>query len=1003
MKYLRYMLLLLLPAVVLLPAPYVKAVTASDDLLHGSSLYIAESAQLSTGVYWSTTLNDRVTENYIEYIPNSTVTPIVAYGNYIYGGHSLANLQSVMAGRGNRVIAAINGDYFNMSTVVPLNTVIEDFVLKSSEGGDWSASVGFFEDGRAIIGRLGLAMYLTTKGESYTISRFNKELLAGGQNMQLFSADYASTTRSQMPSYSAVLRVNSGYTGINQVMTAYVESRQALDGPVDIPDGCLLLAIAQDSPNDIAKGILTDLQPGQQVSIDFKGNAAWENARYAVGGGERLLINGQVVAPQFSAGSTATYMPRTAFGLRADGSFIMYSVDGRQQGYSAGASLTEVALRLLELGCVDAINLDGGGSTTLATVYPGLEGLKTVNRPSDGSLRTCANYIMLVNRGYQGGAARNLHLYPFDVLVLAGASLEFSPAATNEDYLPAALPFARINYNLSNEAIGRLDENGRFTAGPNVASGYVYAESGGISGRARITVVDRVDSILMTYKSSGRQVGGELTLHSGGSSELSMQATYNHMNIVADAGSFIWKLTGDIGDIDQNGVLKLHQDISEGSGVLTASLGDKSVSVPVRISNRSELKEDFESFIDIEGQGWSFASNVDKAFVRFGARSASLDYYFETDEDKSLSIPLPIALTDSPSHLNFWLYGDASGNQMAISALQEGEVIALPAANLDFEGWKYISLPLPAGITALNGFELLRAGGDTGKIYIDHIMSAHGLYIDNEPPQISLTVEDGVLTGEVYDAVDKELKAAYIRLNYDGMTLDFTYDPAGQKLTAALPESDGRAHRLTVTARDRSGNIGSASFDIEAGEEQQQPFIDMSGHWAENYTTYLYQQGIVNGIQSERGFAYAPDINMNRAQFAVIMCNWLKVDTGQYTHIELPFDDEDSIGDWAYDCVQAMYALGITKGSAANGKLNYNPASPISRAEAMTMIGRTQERGYAETELTFTDSAAVPQWAAPYVRTLVAQQVVGGIGDNKLAPNAYVTRAQVAKMLYSLI
>jgi len=696
-------------------------------------------------------------------------------------------------------------------------------------------------------------------------------------------------------------------------------------------------------------------------------------------------------------------MPRTAFGLRPDGSFILYSVDGRQQGYSAGASLTEVAQRLLELGCIDAVNLDGGGSTTLSAVYPGLEGLKTINKPSDGVLRNCANYILLINRGYQGGAARQLHLYPFDALVLAGASVEFSLAATNEDYLPAALPDTAVGYNLSNKALGQVDENGRFTAGSGVASGYVHAESGGINGSARITIVDRVDSVAMTYKSSGRPVGSEITLYSGGSAELSMQATYNMMNIVADAGSFKWSLAGDIGVIDKNGVLTLHKDVSEGSGVLTASLGDKSVSIPVRISNRGELKEDFETFVAIEGQGWSLAPNADKALVRFGAQSGRLEYDFTVEDDESLSIPLSISLADNPSHVNFWLYGDASGNQLAISALQEGEAVALPAINLDFTGWQYISLPLPPGITALNGFMLLYKGEDTGTLYIDHIMSAHGLYIDNEPPQISLSVEDGLLTGMVTDAVDKELKAAYIRLSYDGAILDFSYDTAAQKITAVLPESNGQAHRLTVTARDRSGNIGRASLDIEAAEEQQQPFIDMGGHWAETYTTYLYQQGIVNGIQSERGFTYAPDINMNRAQFAVIMCNWLKVDTEQYAHIELPFDDEGSIGEWAYAYIQAMYAMGVTKGSALNDKLYYNPASPISRAEAMTMIGRTQERGYAEAELTFTDNAAVPQWAAPYVRTLVAQQVVGGIGNNMLAPNAYVTRAQVAKMLYSLI
>lgn len=997
----RDKLLLLMVAAFLL-FPLQGADAAPGSLLHSSNLNISREAQISSGVYWSSALNDRVTENYIEYIPNSTVVPIIAYGDYIYGGNSLARLDSIMAGRGNRVVAAINADYFNMSTVVPLSTVIEDGVLKGNEGSSW-ASVGFYEDGRAMIGRLGLVMQMDTDSQSYVIGKLNKELTAGGQSIQLFTADYATTTRSNVASYAAILRISNGYVGVNRTVTAYVESASAVNGPVEIPPGCLVLALAQDSENEIAKAAVAGMRPGQQVSISFRGNAAWEDVRYAVGAGEKLLTNGEVVAPEFSVGMTTPLSPRTALGVRADGSFILYSVDGRQAGYSAGATLADVALRLKELGCVEAVNFDGGGSTTLSAVYPGQEGLKTVNSPSGGTLRTCANYILLVNRGYDGGSARQLHLYPFDSLVLAGASLDFSLAATNESYLPAALPYAGVNYQVSDQNIGYVDENGRFTAGSSPGSGYVQAEAGGVSGSARITVVDRVDSVNMTYKASGQTVGSEVTLYGGGSLELSMQATYNHMNIIADAGSFNWNLTGDIGTIDQNGLLTAHRHISEGSGTLTASLGSMSISVPVRISSKGELLEDFESFSGYDGWGWSLAQHTDKAYVRFGNAAGRLDYFFDPAAGNTLNIPLSMQLADGPSYVSFWVYGDESNNQLLLTLLRDGELVELPAVTLDFNGWQNVSLPLPQGVTAMNGFTLINYGQSAGTLYLDQIMSSHGLYVDNEPPQISISVADGALSATVSDAMDKDLPAASIRLAYDGVVLNFDYDPAAKKLTTVLPQSDGRAHRISVTARDKSGNIGSASFDLAATEEQQQPFVDMKGHWAESYTTYLYQQGIVNGMQTSRGFGYAPDTNMNRAQFAVIICNWLKIDTAQYTYVDLPFDDKASIGEWAYPSIQAMYALGVTKGSALNGKLNFNPGSPISRAEAMTMIGRTQERGYTEVALNFADSASVPEWAAPYVRTLVAQQVVGGVGENKLAPNAYVTRAQVAKMLYSLI
>lgn len=72
-----------------------------------------------------------------------------------------------------------------------------------------------------------------------------------------------------------------------------------------------------------------------------------------------------------------TRHPRTAVAKMKDGKFLMMTVDGRQPGVSVGMNLNELAEYLLGLGAVDAMNLDGGGSTTMF-----LDG-KVVNKPSD--------------------------------------------------------------------------------------------------------------------------------------------------------------------------------------------------------------------------------------------------------------------------------------------------------------------------------------------------------------------------------------------------------------------------------------------------------------------------------------------------------------------------------------------------------------------------------------------------------------------------------------------
>lgn len=113
----------------------------------------------------------------------------------------------------------------------------------------------------------------------------------------------------------------------------------------------------------------------------------------AIGGHPRLLRAGRI-APQLAAAPRSfgeARHPRTAVGWRADGTLLLVTVDGRQPGYSAGMSLQELAALFLSLGATEALNLDGGGSTTM------IAGGVVANRPSDGTgERRVANALVLL-------------------------------------------------------------------------------------------------------------------------------------------------------------------------------------------------------------------------------------------------------------------------------------------------------------------------------------------------------------------------------------------------------------------------------------------------------------------------------------------------------------------------------------------------------------------------------------------------------------------------------
>lgn len=115
---------------------------------------------------------------------------------------------------------------------------------------------------------------------------------------------------------------------------------------------------------------------------DFIQHAASWKMQTAIAGGPVLLQNGIVAVSNnqermFTGKAIDDKHPRTAMGYTADGKLIILVVQGRMPGLAEGASLSQLAKLLLELGCVEALNLDGGGSSCLL-----VNGKETI-KPSD--------------------------------------------------------------------------------------------------------------------------------------------------------------------------------------------------------------------------------------------------------------------------------------------------------------------------------------------------------------------------------------------------------------------------------------------------------------------------------------------------------------------------------------------------------------------------------------------------------------------------------------------
>lgn len=160
-------------------------------------------------------------------------------------------------------------------------------------------------------------------------------------------------------------------------------------GNTSIDSNSLVLTLSGSAATNLAT-----LRPGDRLKLSTATSPAIPKATTAVGGGPILVHRGKGT-PWPAKTRAVDYgqprHPRTAIGFNRR-YFFLVAVDGRQKELSIGMSFVELASLMKQIGCTEALNLDGGGSTTFW-----LDG-KILNSPSDKRERSVANAVMIVQK-----------------------------------------------------------------------------------------------------------------------------------------------------------------------------------------------------------------------------------------------------------------------------------------------------------------------------------------------------------------------------------------------------------------------------------------------------------------------------------------------------------------------------------------------------------------------------------------------------------------------------
>ena len=1010
---LKKTLSLLLCMALTLPMPVFASEALGEDL-SAIKTPLHQETQLSENVFWSTAFSNLRTEHFVTYAPNEMVTPIVTYGDTLTEKDTLSQAAATLEAQGYRVVAGINGDFFNTSNGLPIGLVIADGDVKSSDGS--YHAIGFRGDGSSVIGKPTMRMELdmgysvpdATGYETQVIRRLTgiNKARVSTSGIYLYTYDFNNrhTTGTTAAGVDVVCNVDSKIK-MNSSTTLTVEKVVEGGAPIVLKPNQVVLS-SNVKAGSYDTDALRRCQVGSTITMTISANEAWNDVEYALGGLYSLVENGQVVS-----GLAAGAAPRTAVGVRADGSTVFYTIDGRNTAHSIGATMTQVAKRLVELGCVTAVCLDGGGSTMLTASGPVDQKATIVNKPSDGRERSVTNQIFLVAEGSATGKLNQLYIEPAHRSVLAGTDVALTVTGVDTNYFPMKTEYSLATSagEVQGDVVTTPKEGGTVT---------ITASHGESQGTTEITAIATPEHISLTR--NGVAISA-LTIAPGDTVALGASAAHNHMKLHADLDAFTWKLDGNVGTLDATGKFSA---ITPGTGTITLSAGAASIAIPVNVTNLSlKTMEDFEGETTFKSQdaGMEFAPNRNIQQVKLGRVAGTFAYTVNADGVARMSANY--AVSNLYPQLNVWVYGDSSGNSLEILT-SNGEVeTSTRIGLLDFEGWKQLSATLPEGATTVTGLSVVattRDGVDEqgqpaylnakGTIGLDQMVMSYDGIVDSASPIIEGAISGGeaapvegnfrtiTLKGQVTDDRDGLVVEKGIRVLLDGAPTAFTYDVKSGIVTATIALKDNNAHRITVEAIDASGNRNRKSWDV-VSLATEAVFADTANHWAGDYVDFLKTAGVTNGYADG---TFAPDKNISREEFAVMLYRYLGIDGNLYKDVVLPFADVAQIGDFAKNAIQALYSTGVLNGSVgSDGQLYFNPKSSLTRGQASAMIGRTQANGYPKAELNFSDAGEIGGYATEYVATMVAQGILGGFADGTFRPNQNITRGQMAKILYN--
>lgn len=433
---------------------------------------------------------------------------------------------------GQNLIGGINGDFFSKEGIPVGCQVLGGVPLKNPIGRSVFAVT---KDMRPAIDVVRLqAQLVTSDGKTMQVTGING--LRNENDLILYNFFKGLTTRTNSFGAEAVLKpqTHSLKEGdLHYRVSDILDNR----GDAAITNGNWVLSAHGKNHSTL----LSALKQGEKVSISISFPPISGPIYSMVGGGPRILRNGAIsienVQENISDAFCQTRHPRTAIGFSEDSSKVfLVTVDGRQAGFSVGMTLSELAEFMWSIGAWQAVNLDGGGSTTMVV------GDQVINSPSDATGERPVGNSVFVIANPTAARKRQVEIEPSVAWLGSNTNFAFKVRECDENGRHENAAAEAVNWQCD-KRIGKMRRNGELLVAGKPDSGYVRIQYRGSVDSAKVYILP-VESVVITPELMAITMESKLNVRAH---------AFAKNNVKLSNNRFDWSASSKIGKIKEDG------------------------------------------------------------------------------------------------------------------------------------------------------------------------------------------------------------------------------------------------------------------------------------------------------------------------------------------------------------------------------------------------------------------------------------------------------------------